>query len=409
MVNALGRGLDEIWQRLLDGDQSHFSLRDDLVPGRSLLLGTVAGELPAIPDFLRRYACRNNAMTLAALETIEDAVADVIRAAGRDRVGVVMGTSTSGVSDAERAIAVHTETGRLAASFRYEQLEFGGAAGFVSELLDLTGPVYTLSTACSSGSRALASARSLLDLGICDAVIAGATDTLCGLTTNGFSALQVVSDVVTNPCSRNRKGLTLGEGSALFVVIRGGDGIRLLGVGESSEAHHMSAPDPHGAGAETAMCGALGDAGLEPGALAYINLHGTGTQLNDAMECSAISRTFPVPPPCSSSKPLVGHTLGAAGALEAGFCWLVLDRRDAGGISLIPHAWDGQVDPELEPLPLVAKGMRVPNARRRSSCRRCCDGAAVRWRASCSRWGSSARRRSCAAVCARSSHRAMGT
>jgi len=359
MVNALGRGLEEIWPRLLDGDQSHLSVRDDLVPNRSLLLGAVRGDLPAVPDSLRRFACRNNAMTLAALETIEDAVTDVIRAAGRDRVGVVMGTSTSGVSDAEDAIVHQHETGELAPSFFYEQLEFGGAAGFVSELLGLSGPSYTLSTACSSGARALASARSLLDLGVCDAVIAGATDTLCGLTTNGFSALQVISDVATNPCSRNRQGLTLGEGSALFLVTRGGSGVRLRGVGESSEAHHMSAPDPYGEGAEAAMRSALRDAGLEPGAIVYLNLHGTGTQLNDAMECSAISRTFPSAPPCSSTKPLVGHALGAAGALEAGFCWLTLHQRDAGGLSLIPHAWDGQVDPELAPVSLVTKGMRA--------------------------------------------------
>ena len=359
MVNALGRGLEEIWPRLLDGDQSHLSVRDDLVPNRSLLLGAVRGDLPPVPDSLHRFACRNNAMTLAALETIEDAIADVIRAAGRDRVGVVMGTSTSGVSDAEHAIVHQHETGELAPSFFYEQLEFGGAAGFVSELLGLSGPSYTLSTACSSGARALASARSLLDLGVCDAVIAGATDTLCGLTTNGFSALQVVSDVATNPCSRNRKGLTLGEGSALFLVTRGGSGVRLRGVGESSEAHHMSAPDPYGEGAEAAMRSALRDAWLEPGAIVYLNLHGTGTQLNDAMECSAISRTFPSAPPCSSTKPLVGHALGAAGALEAGFCWLTLQQRDAGGLSLIPHAWDGQVDPELAPVSLVTKGMRA--------------------------------------------------
>jgi 3-oxoacyl-[acyl-carrier-protein] synthase-1 len=359
MVNALGRGLEEIWPRLLDGDQSHLSIRDDLVPERSLLLGAVRGDLPPVPDRLRRYGCRNNAMTLAALETIEDAVADAIRAVGVDRVGVVMGTSTSGVSDAEEAIRYRHQTGELAPSFFYEQLEFGGAAGFVSALLGLAGPAYTLSTACSSGARALASARSLLDLGVCDAVIAGATDSLCGLTTNGFSALQLVSDVVTNPCSRNRKGLTLGEGSALFLVTRGGDGIRLRGVGESSEAHHMSAPDPHGEGAETAMRAALRDAGLEPDAIAYLNLHGTGTPLNDAMECSAIARTFPSPPPCSSTKPLVGHTLGAAGALETGFCWLTLQRRDAEGMSLIPHAWDGESDPDLVPVPLVTKGMRA--------------------------------------------------
>jgi 3-oxoacyl-[acyl-carrier-protein] synthase-1 len=200
----------------------------------------------------------------------------------------------------------------------------------------------------------------LLALGVVDAVLAGATDTLCGLTTNGFSALQVVSDEITNPFSRNRNGITLGEGSALFLVTREAGGIQLCGVGESSEAHHMSAPDPDGAGAEAAMRAALQDAGVEPHAIAYVSLHGTGTALNDAMECRAITRTFPSPPPCSSAKPLVGHTLGAAGAVEAGFCWLMLRQQEAGSLALIPHAYDGQRDPELAAIPLASKGMRVP-------------------------------------------------
>ena len=191
-------------------------------------------------------------------------------------------------------------------------------------------------------------------------MIAGATDTLCGLTTNGFSALQVVSDEITNPCSRNRKGLTLGEGTAIFVVTREAEGIQLRGAGESSEAHHMSAPEPGGSGAETAMRAALNDADLAPDAVAYLNLHGTGTVLNDAMECSAIVRGFPSPPPCSSTKPLVGHTLGAAGAIEAGFCWLMLDAQEDAEIELIPHVYDGDFDPELPAIPLATKGMRVP-------------------------------------------------
>jgi 3-oxoacyl-[acyl-carrier-protein] synthase-1 len=360
MLNALGRSVDEIWPRLISGDQGALRLRDDLVPDRSLWVGEVPGELPRLPASLRRFACRNNALTLAALEQIHDSVADVTAAVGRDRVAVVMGSSTSGVSDAEAAIRHHLETGALAPSFFYEQLEFGGAARFVAELLDLSGPAYTLSTACSSGARALASARSLLALGLADAVIAGATDTLCGLTTNGFSALQVVADEITNPYSRNRSGLTLGEGTALFVVTREAGGIQLRGVGESSEAHHMSAPDPEGGGAEAAMREALRDAALEPDAIAYLNLHGTGTALNDAMESSAIERTFPSPPPCSSTKPLVGHTLGAAGALEAGFCWLACAACDGGEIPLIPHVFDGDFDPELPKLPLATKGMRVP-------------------------------------------------
>jgi 3-oxoacyl-[acyl-carrier-protein] synthase-1 len=360
MVNALGRSPDEIWPRALAGDQSHFQIRDDLVPGRSLVVGAVSGELPKVPDSLRRFACRNNSMTLAALESIEDSVADVVAAVGRERVAVVMGSSTSGVGDAELAIAHQIATGSLAPSFDYVQLELGGVAGFVATLLDLRGPSFTISTACSSGARALASARSLLALGLADAVIAGATDTLCGLTTNGFTALQVIAEGVSNPCSVNRSGLTLGEGSAVFLVTSGDGGIRLRGVGESSEAHHMSSPDPDGAGAVAAMRGALDDAALSADAIAYLNLHGTGTRLNDAMECTAVATTFPKQPPCSSSKPLIGHGLGAAGALEAGLCWLTLHEQAEGEIALIPHAYDGAWDPELSPIPLTTKGMRVP-------------------------------------------------
>jgi 3-oxoacyl-[acyl-carrier-protein] synthase-1 len=360
MVNALGRHPDEIWPRLIRGDQSGFRTREDLVPGRALVVADVTGALPPVPDRLRHYACRNNSLTLAALEQIEKPISDLIQAVGRQRIGVVMGTSTSGVSDAEVAIRQRVETGSLGRSFHYAQLEFGGVAGFVAELLGLAGPAYTISTACSSGARALVSARSLLALGVCDAVIAGATDTLCGLTTNGFAALQVLSAGITNPSSVSRDGLTLGEGSALFLVTRETDGIQLCGVGESSEAHHMSAPDPDGLGAEQAMRGALADAGLRPEQIAYLNLHGTGTSLNDRMESSAISRVFGVSPACSSTKSLVGHTLGAAGAMEAGFCWLVLRESSGGEIPLIPHAYDGQPDPELHGLRLAVPGLHAP-------------------------------------------------
>jgi 3-oxoacyl-[acyl-carrier-protein] synthase-1 len=359
VVNALGSGPEEIWPRLLAGDQSHFRVRDDLVPGRSLLVGDVVAPLPRIPDRLRRFACRNNALSLIALQQVEATIAGIVEAAGRERVGVVMGTSTSGAGDAEAALRHRHLTGVLDESFDYEQLEFGGAAGFVAEWLEIAGPAYTISTACSSGARALATARSLLALNVCDAVVAGATDTLCGLTANGFSALQVVSDEITNPCSVNRKGLTLGEGSVILVATRESGGIQLRGVGESSEAHHMSAPDPEGHGAEQAMRGALRDARMQPDQVAYLNLHGTGTSLNDAMECAAIARTFPDPPPCSSTKSLVGHTLGAAGAMEAAFCWLMLREGTEDGLPLIPHAWDGQPDPELGAIRLAAKGMQV--------------------------------------------------
>ncbi|HJO24253.1 MAG: beta-ketoacyl-[acyl-carrier-protein] synthase II [Planctomycetes bacterium] len=359
MVNALGRGADEIWPRLLAGDQSHFCVREDLVPGRSLLVAEVSGSLPPVPKGLSAYACRNNSLLLAALEQIETEISEARRAFGSGRLGVVIGTSTCGVSDAEAAIREQLETGRLAPAFDYAQLEFGGAASFVAELFGISGPVYTISTACSSGARALVSARSLLALGVCDAVVCGAADSLCGLTTNGFSRLQVISDRITNPCSVNRDGLTLGEGSVAFLATRANGGVQLRGIGESSEAHHMSAPDPKGAGAEWAMRQALLDADLEPEEIAYLNLHGTGTPLNDAMECPAVVRAFGSPPPSSSTKPLVGHTLGAAGGMEAGFCWLMLGNTRGGELLLPPHCYDGQVDAALAEVPLASKGMRA--------------------------------------------------
>ena len=360
VVSALGSGPAETWRGLAAGDQSHFTRRSDLAPGRELWMGEVRGPLPAVPAELFRYACRNNALALAALRQIEAPVREAIARHGADRVGIVVGTSTSGVGDAEAAIAHHIATQALSPTFYYDQLEFGGAAGFLAELLGTAGPAYTLSTACSSGARALASARSLLRLGVCDAVVAGAADSLCGLTAGGFAALQAVSDGITNPMSANRAGITLGEAAALFLVTQEPGGIQLTGAGESSEAHHMSAPDPEGRGARDAMEAALADAGLAARDVAYLNLHGTGTPLNDAMESVAVDAVFGRALPVSSTKPLVGHTLGAAGALEAAFCWLILDRRADGELALPPHRFDGAVDPAIPPLRFAVPGERAP-------------------------------------------------
>ena len=355
-VSALGRTRAEVHARLCSGDASRLTLDSERVPERSLWLGEVREPLPAIPAPLARFACRNNQLALAALEPIAAEVQAAVARFGPERVGVVVGTSTSGVGDAEAAIAHRERTGVLAHEFFYDQLEFGGLARFVAEAIGARGPAYTLSTACSSGARALASARSLVAMGACDAVVSGAADSLCGLTTNGFAGLGALSAGVTNPCSANRDGLTLGEAAALFLVTGEPGGIQLLGVGDSSEAHHMSAPDPEGRGAETAMRDALADAGLAPDDVAYLNLHGTGTPQNDVMEAAAVARVLGSDVPTSSTKPLVGHTLGAAGALEAAFCWLVLAERRGGELVLPPHVWDGARDPALAPIRLVEKG-----------------------------------------------------
>lgn len=358
MINCLGDSPDRIWTRLLAGDRSGLAPTSDWVPGREIFAGRVDAQLPRIPASLSRFTGRNNALTLAALAQIESTI-QAFRADRPDaRIGVVMGTTTGGVLELERTFASYSADA-LPDTFHYDALEFGATASFVAEVLGVTGPAYTLSTACSSGARALASARELLALGVCDAVVAGATDSLCGLTTNGFAALQALAAGVSKPCSADRDGINLGEGSAVFWLTAESGGIQLAGVGESSEAHHISAPDPTGGGAIRAMRGSLHDAGIGPDQIAYLNLHGTGTPQNDSMECTAVAEVFPGSVPCSSTKALVGHTLGAAGAMEAGFCWLALDRREGSSIALPPHRYDGAYDPALPRVALTSVGDRA--------------------------------------------------
>lgn len=190
---------------------------------------------------------------------------------------------------------------------------------------------------------------------MCDAVIVGGADSLCRMTVRGFRSLQALSDDICNPMSINRCGTNIGEGAALFVMSRRKSAIRFMGSGESSDAHHISAPAPDGSGAEIAMRQALQTSGVDADDISYLNLHGTATPLNDSMEAAAISRIFNNHLAVSSSKPMTGHTLGAAGAIEAALLWLSLANAN-DVVTLIPHIWDGQVDPDIAPVNLVQKG-----------------------------------------------------
>ncbi|MDO9236935.1 MAG: beta-ketoacyl synthase N-terminal-like domain-containing protein, partial [Aquabacterium sp.] len=220
--------------------------------------------LPTIPQSLQRYDCRNNRILLAALGQIEASVRDMIERYGADRIGLVLGTSTSGIAEGEQAIGELQKTGQLPSTYHYQQQELGGAAEFMSSYLGIQGPAYTVSTTCSSSANALASARRLLRLDVCDAVLVGGGDALCRTTLEGFSALGAVSNTRCNPFSKNRDGTVIGEGAALFLMSREPAPIALLGVGASSDAYHISAPRPDGACAYTAMQAALQDAGLTP-------------------------------------------------------------------------------------------------------------------------------------------------
>lgn len=356
MVNALGTSLPEITGRLLHGTPDRLTPQRLRTTGTVVPVGQVREALPELPAHLRRYQCRNHALAHCAYQQIADAVAALRQRVGPERIGVVIGSSTSGIDASEAAFFQWRREGKLPEHYCYQgQHEMGSVAEFLAGLAEVTGPAYALSTACSSSAKVFASAQALLELEACDAVIVGGVDTLCHLTLNGFEALVSLSRAVSNPASRNRDGLNIGEGAALFLLTREPGPIQLLGVGESSDAHHISAPDPAGTGAEAAIRMALAEAGLAAGDIHYVNLHGTGTPQNDAMEAGAIQRLFGAVP-ASSTKPLVGHCLGASGATEAGFCWLTLQAATSARVPLPPHHWDGVVDERTPQLNLVSPG-----------------------------------------------------
>ena len=321
----------------------------------------VQTELPSIPQNLHQYACRNNRMLLAALKQIERSIAAAIAAYGSERMGLVIGTSTSGIAEGEHAVNVLCKTGQMPSGYHYKQQELGGAVEFLVRYLGIKGPAYTVSTTCSSSANALASARRLIRLGLCDAVLVGGADSLCRTTLEGFAALGALSKTDCNPFSKNRNGTVLGEGAALFLMTREPANLALLGVGTSSDAYHISAPRPDGSCARAAMLAALKDADLAAGQVDYINLHGTATWQNDAMESLAVGQLFGNITACGSSKPATGHCLGAAGAIEAALCCLILSDLNPDRC-LPPHLWDGEADPEMPELGLVSLEKTRPNS-----------------------------------------------
>ena len=358
VVCSLGRGPDEVARKLFAGDCSGMQPQSGWVPKRSMTLGAVSGELPAIAAELNPQSSRNNQLLLDAALQIRDDIEQAIQTFGRERIAVVLGTSTSGIDEASQGIAHYLQHQQFPSDYAYQQQELSAPATFLADWLNINGPTYVISTACTSSARALMSAQRLLDMNLCDVVLCGGVDTLCKLTLNGFSSLEAVSDERCNPFSVNRHGINIGEAAVLFVMSKqpaGTHSIALLGAGASSDAHHISAPEPSGRGAVQAMRKALSRAGLQPEHIGYLNLHGTATQHNDAMESYAVTQVFPEGVPCSSTKPMTGHTLGAAGALEAAFCWLSLTHGDA----LPPHIWDGQPDPALPALNWVTTGQTL--------------------------------------------------
>jgi 3-oxoacyl-[acyl-carrier-protein] synthase-1 len=356
LLCATGSSKAEVLKRLLAGDRSGLIETDEFSLGHNVILGQITCQLPAIDPKYSVYRCRNNQLLLAALSQIGKTVDEMIAKFGGDRIGIVLGTSTSGVRNTELALAWQDKNGALPDGFHYKQQQMGAGADFIASYLRINGPAYTVSTACSSSGKAFASARRMIKLGICDAVIVGGADSLCSLTVNGFTALESLSTGLCKPFGLNRDGINIGEAVCLFILSKEPGEVELKGIGATSDAYHFSAPDPAGTAVIRAMQQALDDAGKTPDNIDYLNLHGTATVLNDVMESKAVNALFGAGIAASSSKGMTGHTLGAAAALELAFCWLLLKRNDKQG-ALIPNVNDDEADSELAPLNLVEKGM----------------------------------------------------
>jgi 3-oxoacyl-[acyl-carrier-protein] synthase I len=325
-VNALGYGIAAIFDALCAG-RSGLTRCTFENAAIETWCGMVEGlDAAPITGDLARFDGRNNRLALAGLKQdgFEKTVADARARYGAGRVGLVLGTSTSGILETEHAYRGRdAATGKLPADFRFQFTHnLYATTDFVRHALRLEGPAMTVSTACSSSAKVFASAWRWIELGLCDAAVVGGVDSLCLNTLYGFASLELVSPEPCRPCAVDRRGISIGE-AAGFALLEKPEratshrGVALLGFGESSDAYHMSTPHPEGAGAALSMEHALASAGLEPGAIDYINMHGTASQVNDAMETKAITRIFGARTPASSTKGWTGHALGAAGITEA--------------------------------------------------------------------------------------------
>lgn len=361
LTSSLGYGKAATRAALLQG-RSGLRANDFADAPLDTFIGRVDGvEDIRLPQPLERFDCRNNRLAQLALE--QDGFAAAVAAArekhGARRIAVILGTSTSGIQATEHAYRRRDPaSGALPADFDFAATQsMNSVAEFVRHYLDLSGPAFVISTACSSSAKVFASAARLMQTGLCDAAVVGGVDSLCAMTLYGFNALQLVSPEPCRPCDQDRKGISIGEGAGFFLLesfplpnplphagegANGAGPLALLGYGESSDAYHMSTPHPEGLGAALAMQHALAAAHLQPGEIDYINMHGTSSRSNDSAEDQGMQRVFGTATPCSSTKGATGHTLGAAGAVEAAIACICLES------GLIPGSCTTRtLDPEL--------------------------------------------------------------
>ena len=339
LICCAGQNRDALYESCLNGYQGGMVMRNFSGNGQ-FPVGLISGEMPDAA-FQNTRIIR---MMSTALEQIRPDIEKALSAYGPEKIGVCLGSCDNGSEASFTAHQALLANGAFPEDYDLWYQSAAYPAEWIARTFGLAGPVFTVATACASGASAIMRGAQLIQAGICSAVIAGGADIVSQTVMAGFHALEALSDSLCNPFSKNRKGINLGEGAAFFLLDTAEcSAITLAGVGESADAYHMTAPGTDGAGPVKAMKAALLDAGLKPEAVEYVNLHGTGTVLNDKAEALAMRAVFSTPPPASSTKPITGHTLGAAGALEAAICWMALNEQK--GLPL--HCWDGEHDDEL--------------------------------------------------------------
>jgi len=353
LICCAGQNKNELYESCLNGYQGGMSLFE--IPDSSMKFptGQIPWEMPkvAFPELTDPIAYAGETRIIriinAALEQLRPEIEKAISSYGTEKIGVCLGSCDNG---SESTLMFHRALLKNGTFPQDYALRFQSAsypAEFISRKFGLSGPVFTVATACSSGASAIVRGAELIRAGVCNAVIAGGADVVSAAAMAGFYSLEALSNSLCNPFSKNRKGINLGEGTAFFLLDTAENSpVELLGTGESADAFHMTAPNE--IGQAKAINAALLDAEVNPEQIGYVNLHGTGTILNDKTESMAMKMVFgDALPLTSSTKPITGHTQGAAGALETAICWMVLTEKKG----LPVHCWDGVRDDEILLLP----------------------------------------------------------
>ncbi len=344
-VCNLGTDIKEIFHNALSEGDGFFSPDDSIIKGTNLYFGKVKTELPLIEN--PKFNTRTNSLLLHCCRQIQPEIETLIDRYGQDRIAVVVGSTNVGVNEYEKSHDVFHS-------------QIGSPAIFLKELFGLQNYYAGISTACTSGVKAFSTAVKLLENNICDAVLCAAADALSKTPVFGFTSLEVMSKSICKPFSRNRDGINIGEGAALFVLEKNSkNGFKILGIGETSDAYHAATPDPQGIQASIAIETALKNANLKPDDIDYINLHGTGTVTNDIMEANAVYKVFSDKVAASSTKSLTGHCLGASAGVEAAMCLAFLDDKLNNQKNLIPHNYDGMYDTALPQIRLAKHGEKA--------------------------------------------------